>query len=138
MFLFCNLNEQRSGVGKGPRVASALSSTCPIQSTYLIHITTDQQQLSIEVEDKYTGDIWHSIFSSSGIEELTMKAKNPKKYAVFTKMLVTALQRASDSITVEILSYREMSNKFGKTGLQPKSISPEQAAKRFILLPYIG
>ena len=81
-------------------MASKLSKNGLIKNTYLVHIITSQQQISIEVEDKHNGDVWHSIFSQQGIEELTTKARNPKKYAVFTKMLVSALLNNSDSLSV--------------------------------------
>lgn len=70
-----------------------------IQTTYLIHILIDPQQISIEVEDKYSGDIWHSVFSSAGIEELTAKARNQKKFGVFCKMLMSALLKSTESLS---------------------------------------
>jgi coiled-coil domain-containing protein 61 len=53
-------------------------------------------------------------------------------------MLISALLKTSDSSGAEILSYREMNNKFGKPGAQSKAITPEQASKRFLLLTYVG
>ena len=53
-------------------------------------------------------------------------------------MLISAFLRTSDSLLVEIMSYREMNNKFGKPGSQSKIITPEQASKRFLLLTYVG
>jgi hypothetical protein len=53
-------------------------------------------------------------------------------------MLVSALLRTSDSLSVEILSYREMNSKFGKPGGHTKAITLEQASKRFLLLTYLG
>jgi coiled-coil domain-containing protein 61 len=62
--------------------------------------------VSIEAEDKYSGELWHSDFTNSVIEDLTSKAKNPKKYPVFVRMLMTALSRSNDSLNAEILTYR--------------------------------
>jgi hypothetical protein len=43
------------------------------------------------LEDKLTGDLWHGVYLSHAIEELTEKAKNKKRYSVFVNMLRSAL-----------------------------------------------
>ena len=42
-------NEQRTRMVEDVRMASALGTLFYIQTTYLIHIITNQQQISIEV-----------------------------------------------------------------------------------------
>jgi hypothetical protein len=51
---------------------------------------------------------------------------------------MSALLKSSESLSVEILSYRELSSRLGKPNGQPKNISAEQASKRFLILTYVG
>ena len=109
---------------------------CPTQTTYLVHLRADSALLSLEVEDKHSGDLWHSEFTSAGVEELTEKAKNRKKYSIFVRMLMEAFQGESSELNAEILSYRELSARFSKGAGPSRNITPEQASKRFLILTY--
>lgn len=50
------------------------------------------QQMMLQIEMKSTGDIWQNTFQSAYIEEITSKTGNVKKFPVFIKMLLSALQ----------------------------------------------
>jgi len=43
------------------------SITINIQYTYLLHVLVEPQQITIEIEDKYSGDLWLTVHTSSGI-----------------------------------------------------------------------
>ena len=49
-------------------------------------------RLVVDCEDKYSGDLWRGDFSAKFIEELTNKTGTFKKFAVFVKMLLSALK----------------------------------------------
>ena len=49
-------------------------------------------RLVVDVEDKYSGDLWRGDYSAKFIEELTNKTGTFKKYNVFVKMLLGALK----------------------------------------------
>ncbi len=51
------------------------------------------------------GDIWMGEFGLEQIQEITLKAKNPKKYTVFIKMLMSSLLGQTESVLIEILTY---------------------------------
>lgn len=51
------------------------------------------------------GDIWANQFTSEQLEEITLKAKNPKKFTVFIKMLMSSLLGQTESVLIEILTY---------------------------------
>lgn len=40
------------------------------------------------------------------MEDITAKTGNFKKFAVFVKMLLTAVKQASDSVFVDLLTYQ--------------------------------
>jgi len=42
------------------------------------------------------------------VEEITTKTGNFKKFAVFVRMLVSALQQKSDSVFVDLLTYHDL------------------------------
>ena len=47
-------------------------------------------RLVIDVEDKYSGDLWRGDYSAKFVEELTNKTGTFKKFNVFVKMLLSA------------------------------------------------
>ena len=47
----------------------------------------------IDVESKMQGLIWRGDYKQKYIEEITNKAGNFKKFAIFVKMLIAALKR---------------------------------------------
>jgi coiled-coil domain-containing protein 61 len=49
-------------------------------------------RLVIDVEDKYSGDLWRGDFSAKFLEELTNKTGTYKKFNVYVKMLVSAMK----------------------------------------------
>ena len=56
-------------------------------------------RLVVDLEDKYAGDMWRGDFSAKFVEELTNKTGTFKKFNVFVKMLISALnnQRTDDN-----------------------------------------
>jgi len=73
--------------------------------TYIIKINSKDDSLSVEIEEKDTGNIWKNSFSANYIEEITQKTGNYKKFGVFVKMLVSSITKASDSVFLDILTY---------------------------------
>ena len=49
-------------------------------------------RLVVDCEDKYSGDLWRGDFSAKFVEELTNKTGTFKKFAVFVKMVLSALK----------------------------------------------
>ena len=50
-------------------------------------------RLIIDVEEKWTGDLWRGDFSAKYVEEITNKTGSYKKFSVFVKMLVSAIKQ---------------------------------------------
>lgn len=75
------------------------------------------------------------------IEEITQKAGNYKKFAVFVRMLCSALSRESDSVFVDLLTYGDLEQlKAQKTGSASTAAAPPrgQQSKRYMILTYSG
>jgi len=49
-------------------------------------------RLVIDAEDKFSGDLWRGDFTSKYVEEITNKAGQFKKFAVFVKMMLNAVK----------------------------------------------
>ena len=60
--------------------------------------------LNMEIEQKDNGNIWKNTFTSNYIEEITQKTGNFKKFGVFVKMLLSSITKASDSVFLDILT----------------------------------
>jgi hypothetical protein len=109
---------------------------------YTLHAYVQADHLCIEAEQKSNGDRWTGQFSASSaspiyplptcqthsvtavgwcridIEALTKKTENSKKFAVFVKMLSTALSRANETVFIDLLTTADLEMlKARKTGL---------------------
>lgn len=47
-------------------------------------------------------------FTSHYIEEITQKTGNFKKFPVFMKMLLTAVEHSSESVFIDLLTYSDL------------------------------
>ena len=50
-------------------------------------------RLIIDVEEKWSGEMWRGDFSAKYVEEITNKTGSYKKFAVFVKMLLSAVKQ---------------------------------------------
>lgn len=70
------------------------------QTEYIVELNTVMvsqfdpmsNRLVIDVEDKYSGDLWRGDFSAKFLEELTNKTGTYKKFNVYVKMLLSAMK----------------------------------------------
>jgi hypothetical protein len=65
-------------------------------------------RLVVDCEDKWTGEIWRGEFKHPYVEEMTIKAKNPKQFAVFVKMIVSAAKHESQELIIDLLSQHDL------------------------------
>lgn len=66
-------------------------------------------RLIVDCEDKYSGELWRGKFKNRYIEEMTTKAKNPKQFAVFVKMLLAGFKReVPDEILLDLLTQNDL------------------------------
>ena len=74
---------------------------------------------------------------AADIEDITAKTGNFKKFAVFVKMLLSAVKQASDSVFVDLLTYQDLEVlKSRKTGQAPPSRPSPANNKRYLILTY--
>lgn len=60
--------------------------------------------LNIQIEQRYDGNVWSNSYPSQYIEEITRKTGNYKKFPVFVKMVLTSLEKKSESVFIDILT----------------------------------
>lgn len=78
------------------------------------------------------------MYCSADIEDISAKTGNYKKFAVFVRMLASAIRQESDSVFVDLLTYSDLEmlkNKkaAGRASLQ-RTIPPNN--KRYLILTY--
>ncbi|EFJ09694.1 hypothetical protein SELMODRAFT_427833 [Selaginella moellendorffii] len=97
-----------------------------------------EEILRVEAEQKNDGSFWRGDFNSGYIEEITKKTGNSKSFAVFVKMLRSAILQDSDSVFVSLLTYYELEVlKARKTNACQISGEPTNN-KRYLILTYVG
>lgn len=106
---------------------------------YLLTVSTiEGETLCLEVEQKSDCSRWRGDFTSRYIEDITSKTGNFKKFAVFVKMLLSALKQASDSVFVDLLTYQDLellkSRKAGGQAPPPRTQPPNN--KRYLIMTY--
>ena len=68
--------------------------------------------------------LFFKLFKLIDVEEITLKAGNFKKFGVFIKMLMSALDKENDSVYVDVLTYSDLEAlKARKTGAPTPSTS---------------
>ena len=88
--------------------------------------------------------LFFKLFKLIDVEEITLKAGNFKKFGVFIKMLMSALDKENDSVYVDVLTYSDLEAlKARKTGAPTPSTSAADGGakmksqmKRYVILTY--
>ncbi|KAK9867788.1 hypothetical protein WJX84_003167 [Apatococcus fuscideae] len=119
---------------------------------YAVHLTTvNGETLKVLIEQQEDASRWQGEFSAKHIEDVTSKTGSFKKYGVFIRMLITAIQQTSESVVVDLLTFADLEElksrraapsaagaaskpagppaQQSQTGLQPSN-------KRYLILTY--
>ncbi|XP_038075059.1 centrosomal protein CCDC61-like [Patiria miniata] len=101
----------------------------------------DNDTLTVEVEDRLTADQWRGTFDAAYIEDLTHKTGNFKQFSIFTSMLESAINKTSESVTLDLLTYADLETlRSRKAGGVRSSIPGAQkvslSAKRYLIVTY--
>lgn len=98
--------------------------------------------LMVEVEDKLTADQWRADFDTAYVEDLTHKTGNFKQFNIFVSMLESAVIQASDSVSLDLLTYSDLESlRQRKSGSSARTAIPQQRtvtlnSKRYLILTY--
>ncbi|XP_051532885.1 centrosomal protein CCDC61-like isoform X1 [Myxocyprinus asiaticus] len=108
---------------------------------FAVKVELVEQLLMVEISDVVTADQWRGEFDPAYIEDLTRKTGNFKQFPVFCSMLESAVNKSSESVTLDLLTYSDLellrNRKAGVVGrprIQPQS--PALSAKRYLILIY--
>ncbi|KAK7131208.1 hypothetical protein R3I94_016363 [Phoxinus phoxinus] len=108
---------------------------------FAVKVELAERLLIVEISDVVTSDQWRGEFDPAYIEDLTRKTGNFKQFPVFCSMLESAVNKSSESVTLDLLTYSDLellrNRKAGVVGrprAQPQS--PALSAKRYLILIY--
>ena len=75
---------------------------------YRVNVSITDSLLTLDVEKEQSSQMWCGEFTKNYIEEITHKAGNFKKFAVFTKMLVSSLAEENEHVNIDVLTYADL------------------------------
>lgn len=80
----------------------------PHQVGYVITLRDSSALLLVRLARADSGEVWEGQFDEEFVESLTKKTGNLKSFKVFCKMLVSALERNSESVMLDVLTARDL------------------------------
>ena len=104
----------------------------------------NEMSIDVELEDAQAAapSRWSATFGAAYLEEITAKTGNFKKFGTFARMLLKALERSSDSVFVDLLTYEDLEmlrarrNAGKAAGGQAASRGASTHSKRYLILTY--
>jgi len=76
---------------------------------FLVTVASSHEEtLLVEVEAREDGARWRGEFTARYVEDITAKTGNYKRFAVFAKMLRTAVCEEHESVFVDLLTYADL------------------------------
>ena len=75
---------------------------------YIFSITISENKLAIILETPNETNYWCGSWESNTLEEMTKKAGSHKKFEVFSKMLISGLNKESEIVKLELLAYSDL------------------------------
>lgn len=102
---------------------------------YTLGIQYSAESLSVTAEEKLTGLVWRGTFAADYIEEVTRKTGNYKRFPVYIKMLLAAMDGSSKSVLLELVSHQQMDALRAKKRSQPSS-SSRPDSRLYLILTY--
>jgi coiled-coil domain-containing protein 61 len=98
-------------------------------------------KMVVQVQDELTTDQWRNTFDCRHIEELTHKTGNFKQFKVFINMLESAINKVSDSVSLELLTYSDLEKLRQRKTVHSKGYhnhhsSTDTPTKQYLILTY--
>lgn len=110
---------------------------------YALTVSATNDILSVECKENYRGGgIWTSKFTSRFIEEITQRTGNFKTFSVFAKMLLSALNGDSESVTLDLLTADDLERmRYAQQTKTNRNVQLSQASlsgsdRRYLILTY--
>ena len=101
---------------------------------YIINIQTKPDLLTITIELEEKGLYWSKSLDSKTLGEITSQMGSYKSLKVFSDMLIQALSRKNDSLSLNFCSLNEIQQLSGSNDLQ--SSKNENNIKRYLMMIY--
>jgi coiled-coil domain-containing protein 61 len=97
---------------------------------YEIGLSSSISSFSLQIHEKNSNNHWRGSFNSHYIEDLTLKTGNFKRFQVFTKMLISGLEKSTQSVIIDIITKEE----FDKIRNEPRA---SKDPKLLFIMTYI-
>lgn len=75
---------------------------------YILYLSVLNDCLKLNLEQIDESMYWKAEFEAKYIEEITNKAGSYKSFQIFIKMLMSALSKESESVFIDLLSFRDL------------------------------
>ena len=101
---------------------------------YVINIQTKSDLLSITIELESKGIYWSKILDSKTLSEITSQMGSYKSLKVFSDMLIQALSKKNDSLSLNFCSLNEIQQLSGASDIQNNN--DENNIKKYLMMIY--
>jgi coiled-coil domain-containing protein 61 len=115
---------------------------------YILYLSANENSLKINLETANESNYWNGEYDARYLEEITTKIGSYKSFHVILKMLMSALAKESETVMVELLSFRDLeamrmkrSMNNSNTSLMSESVSnnlldPVKMNKKYLIITY--
>ena len=80
---------------------------------HTLRAAVNSEGLSVSLEDQLTLDVWKGAYTRAFIEQLTSKTGSYKSFDVFVAMLVAAITKEGESVSLDFLKYDDVAARAG-------------------------
>ena len=101
---------------------------------YILNIQTKQDLLTITIELESKGLYWSKNLDSKTLSEITSQMGSYKSLKVFTDMLIQALSKKNDSLSLNFCSLNEIQQLSGVNDIE--SNNSENNIKKYLMMIY--
>jgi hypothetical protein len=101
---------------------------------YVINIQTKPDLLSITIELESKGIYWSKSLDSKTLSEITSQMGSYKSLKVFSEMLIQALSKKNDSLSLNFCSLNEIQQLSGSSDIQNNN--DENNIKKYLMMIY--
>jgi coiled-coil domain-containing protein 61 len=107
---------------------------------YIVYLSVNDSGMKISMENSDCL-YWLGEYPIQNIEEITQKAGSYKTFSVFVKMLMSALSQDNDSVTVDLLTNKDlemMKQRRSNSMNESMSQEPNKANRVYLIVHYNG
>ena len=102
---------------------------------YIINVQTNPDNLYITIEKENEGLYWKKILDSKTLKDVTSQMGSYKSLKVFSDMLIQALSKKSDTLSMNFCSLNEIQK---LSGANDRIVAQDNNIKKYLMMVYTG